>query len=323
MISFIVIGRNEEKNLFTCIESIFNAIKHNNILHYEVIYVDSNSKDDSINIAQRFNEVKIFRIIGECNAAIGRNIGAKESTGDILYFIDGDMEISKEFLALVLNNKQHLKFDFVTGETVDVIDGTIHQARTSNKTLPGGIFLINRKIWIMAEGMKTRFKTGEDLDLGLRLYKLGFSLVMKKELITYHHTKPYLDNTKIWKMLWDKSFFYSRSVLYRDHILNKKMYHGLWLTDKSFIVLLLSITGVLVFPTKLTFFMCVYLCAVILRSIKQKKVSSIPKFVCFFLVFDMLNLVYLLTFFPKSKTLNYVSVVRTNIQFADNVCEEL
>ena len=53
---------------------------------------------------KNFNEVKIYIITGKFNAAIARNIGAKEAKGDV-FFIDGDMEILPDFLPLVYNEK--------------------------------------------------------------------------------------------------------------------------------------------------------------------------------------------------------------------------
>lgn len=101
MISFIVIGKNEAKTLNQCFKSIFKTVEYNNLNEYEINYVGSDSTDTSIEIAMQFKGIRIFKITGVCNAAIGRNIGAKESKGDVLYFIDGDMEIMPNFLPLV------------------------------------------------------------------------------------------------------------------------------------------------------------------------------------------------------------------------------
>ena len=106
-ISFIVIGRNEGWKLTRCLKSIIELIKHNNLSSYEIIYVDSNSTDDSIRVAMSFNDINVFRISGIFNAAIARNIGARESTGDVLFFIDGDMELNKEFLPSVYTTARH------------------------------------------------------------------------------------------------------------------------------------------------------------------------------------------------------------------------
>ena len=79
MISFIVIGKNEAKYLARCIQSIRKTIEYNKLKKYEIIYVDSNSTDDSIKRVLKFKYVKIFKITSKPNAAIARNIGARES----------------------------------------------------------------------------------------------------------------------------------------------------------------------------------------------------------------------------------------------------
>jgi len=40
MISFIVIGKNEGWKLTKCFESIFNTVAYNQVMNYELIYVD-------------------------------------------------------------------------------------------------------------------------------------------------------------------------------------------------------------------------------------------------------------------------------------------
>ena len=70
MISFIIIGRNEGWKLSKCFESVFKTIKQNKLEKYEVIYVDSDSTDDSIKRAQSNNCIKTFKITSKPNAAI-------------------------------------------------------------------------------------------------------------------------------------------------------------------------------------------------------------------------------------------------------------
>ena len=89
MISFIIIGRNEGQKLTKCFESVLNTIEFNSLRDYEVIYVDSNSTDDSIERAKKFNNIKIFRLTRDVNAAIARNLGVEKSKGDVLFFILG------------------------------------------------------------------------------------------------------------------------------------------------------------------------------------------------------------------------------------------
>jgi len=253
MISFIVIGRNEEDNLRRCFRSIYSAVSQNNRIDYEIIYVDSNSSDNSIAVTKEFKEIKIFCITGYCNAAIARNIGAKESSGSLLFFIDGDMEIEKEFLSHVLDQNMSLIHDLVTGQVIDIVDGcpdTFRYSSTStyNQLLPGGVFIIKRSCWESVDGMRTKFNTGEEPDLGYRLLKKGFLIKRIQETITRHYTYPEQGLKGKWKEILNRSAFNPRCVTYRDHIFNKYMYLGMWTLDKTFILLIISIFFMFIIP---------------------------------------------------------------------------
>ena len=104
MISFIVIGKNEGWRLTNCLDSILIFISNENITDFEIIYVDSNSTDDSIQRARAYRAVKVYLITGNCNSAIARNVGAQQAKYNILFFLDGDMELLPEFFEFVCIN---------------------------------------------------------------------------------------------------------------------------------------------------------------------------------------------------------------------------
>ena len=52
MICFIIIGRNEGHKLVSCINSIKRTVDANNMGDYEVIYVDSKSTDNRIDLGE-------------------------------------------------------------------------------------------------------------------------------------------------------------------------------------------------------------------------------------------------------------------------------
>jgi glycosyltransferase involved in cell wall biosynthesis len=304
MISFIVIGRNEAKNLSRCLKSIYGTIFFNNLASYEIIYVDSKSTDESVNIVQEFKEIKVIILTGDTNAAIGRNVGAIESKGNILFFIDADMEIDKGFISDTIDKNGNLEYEIVSGQVVDIIKGE-RFARNSGQFL-GGIFLIKKPIWQAVDGMKTKYKTGEDLDLGLRSFKKGFPLKRKIKVIANHYTVYRMDRVKTWKMLWNKSFFYARAVLYRDHLFNRQMYALLWRNDKTAVILSLLILCCLLFPSCLFLFFFIYLLTLFLKSKKQKNSLSLFESIIFFMLSDSLNVFYFFAFYPKNKKVKYV-----------------
>jgi len=93
MISVIIPVYNSSKTLEKCLKSIFNS----NFKDYEVIIVDDQSKDNSIEIAKKF-DVIIIRNNTNSGPGIARNNGAKIAKGDILAFVDSDCVVPKDWL---------------------------------------------------------------------------------------------------------------------------------------------------------------------------------------------------------------------------------
>lgn len=322
MISFIIIGYNEEKFLDMCFQSIYNAILCAQINKYEIIYVDSNSSDKSIAIACVYKEVKIFKIIGKCNAAIARNIGAKEAQGDIFFFIDGDMEINKDFIPSVIDENGNLIHDLISGQIIDKFhDSNFSRVwespRFSIKLLynPGnyqvlssGVFIIKKDLWVSMNGMRTKFKSGEELDLGLRLARKGYFLFMNEKVITLHNTVPYYDRKRMWKMFTSGRLFYSRAMILRKHFFNTHTYPYFFYGDKTFIVLIASVFLSIVVPHWMIIFISVYFLSLIFRSLKQKKFLYSLNFFCYFLFSDITNLLFFFFFYPVDKKLEYICI---------------
>ena len=256
MISFIIIGRNESWKLTKCIQSVFDSILYNELSNYEIIYIDSDSNDDSLERAKLFNQVKIFRITGDINAAVARNVGVKKSKGNVLFFIDGDMEIYPSFLKNVYNKKNGLIDEFVSGNWnnyfYDSHDNLIEKKTFLDikedrlETTTGGLFLLKRSNWELVGGMNNRFKKSQDIDLGLRLSSKNIFLLRKKEIAANHHSIAYRNKDRIWKELFSSKHLYGRSFLYREHILNKYMYKRLFRIDYSLLLLLVCLIVVII-----------------------------------------------------------------------------
>jgi len=90
MLSIIIITKNEEKMLPRLLESI----KEQGYKEYEVIVSDSNSADNTREIAKKYG----CKIVEGGLPSIGRNNGAKSAKGDILLFLDADVLLPKNFL---------------------------------------------------------------------------------------------------------------------------------------------------------------------------------------------------------------------------------
>lgn len=317
MISFIIIGRNEGWKLTKCFKSVFKAIEHNKLKDYEVIYVDSKSTDNSIERAKQFPNIRIFQITGDCNAAIGRNIGAKEAQGDIFFFIDGDMEINLNFLKKYLVNQKN--YPCITGQVVDYIHNqnwnflktSYHNKRISSQrkvNSTGGVFIIKTNLWKLSGGMRTKYKRGQDLDFSLSLSKKGYRILRIPDVICIHHTISHSDENRMWQNIANLNVFYNKSVLFRDHFLNKYLYKSLLRKEYTMLIMFLSaLLAIFIHPA----YLIVYFIAILLRSAsntkKSFKVNRIYFFkrLAYYIIKDFLVIMMFFIFFPKNKKIRY------------------
>jgi len=318
MISFIIIGHNEGWKLPKCIQSIFDTIEKNDLSNYEVIYVDSKSNDNSIEIAKQFKGIKIFQITGVCNAAIARNIGAKESKGNSLFFIDGDMEIQFDFLPLVYNKNTGLIYEFVSGQWINYnynSDGkliskeeyNIKNYSDSYQSITGGLFLIKRHIWFKVSGMKNKMRRSQDLDIALRLSKHKIFLLRKKELLAIHHTIPYNDKVRMWKMLFSGALLF-KIVLLRENFFNKYEWRLFLRGNYTLFMLLFSIFISFLFFNP--FLMLIYFLTVIIRTLIRKD-RSIRLFFTNLAYFPLSEVSFIFAFFfywPRNHKEEYVLI---------------
>ena len=88
LISVIIPTYNSEKYIQKCISSVLNQTYEN----FEIIIIDNNSSDNTINIINSFssNKIKILNVVNNGNISISRNLGIKNSTGSWIAFLDSD-----------------------------------------------------------------------------------------------------------------------------------------------------------------------------------------------------------------------------------------
>jgi glycosyltransferase involved in cell wall biosynthesis len=309
MISFIVIGKNEGSKLLTCINSIYKSIELCKLSSYEIIFVDSNSSDNSIDLVSKFNEVKIFKLTGKCNAALARNTGAFESKGEILFFIDGDMELYPSFLQNVMLDGYHLLYPFVTGNLINIVHDSDSRliekslwfenknGSTDNTPVAPGFFLIERKLWLSVNGMRTKYKSAEDPDFGLRLARSGHLLVRRNEILGIHNTISYHDDKRFWNRLKNGIPFYEM-VLLRDHLFNpwasKLFLRRHWSLFYLMVMIIISYTINSILPLG-TYLIIVIMRSMIGKNLRKQFVKSSLRII----IIEILSIFALFFFFPR------------------------
>jgi len=180
-ISMVVIGFNEAGNL----HNTFNAIKNMNYPAHllELIYVDSGSVDNSIEIAKQYCD-KVFIEPEWPTAARNRNMGLIECSHPYCHFLDGDIEIDPDYIQHAVNKLLETDVQVVCGYLEEKSKKglgkiLLHDYSNRNPGLinapgAGGTFLKDALIEI--NGWDERIPRGEEMEIGNRLIKSGYKI---------------------------------------------------------------------------------------------------------------------------------------------------
>lgn len=208
-ISIVIPTYNRLPILQKCLLALENqTLTDAKVNNYEVVVVDDGSSDRTLewlaNNKQQLPHVKTYQQNHQ-GAAAARNLGVKEAVGETIIFIDSDLVVTSNFIqahadALVAGAQKIQSdrlftygavintnnFDNPTAEPYKITDFSAAYFATGNVA-------IARK-WLEAAGL---FDTGfqlygwEDLELGVRLKKLGLKLIKCPAAVGYHWHPPF------------------------------------------------------------------------------------------------------------------------------------
>ncbi len=113
-ISAVINTRNEEKNIAACLESLQFAD--------EIIVVDMESADDTVNIAKKYTD-KIYdhKMVGYVEPA--RNFAISKAVGNWVLILDADERIPKSLAKKLIEITEEDKVDFVRVPRKNIIFG--------------------------------------------------------------------------------------------------------------------------------------------------------------------------------------------------------
>ena len=177
MISIIIPTFNEERYL----PKLLECIKKQTWKNYEVIVADADSDDKTRQIAKKYH----CKIVKGGFPAVGRNNGAKAAKGNILLFLDSDVQFDDNFLKNAVVEFEKRKLDvagcyiYPLGNNVlDKIFFWIFNLWTCSTQIfypnasGGGIFC---KKWLhkKVNGFNEEIRLSEDMDYVKRCGKHG------------------------------------------------------------------------------------------------------------------------------------------------------
>ncbi|GAB63212.1 glycosyltransferase [Candidatus Jettenia caeni] len=183
-----------------------DAIKSSDYPHYEIIVVDDASTDESPQIARQAG-VRVVRMNKQSGPGAARNVGTQNARGDIYFFVDSDVVIHLNSLSCVvskfLNNSeigalfgsydnQPSAINFFS-QYKNLFHHFIHQTSYHNAhTFWAGCGAIRKEVFHKAGGFDAAQypkPSIEDVELGLRIRKCGYKILLVKELQVKHLKK--------------------------------------------------------------------------------------------------------------------------------------
>lgn len=192
VVTFVVIGRNEEKNLGRCLESVRRQSADARIL-----YVDSRSTDRSVEIAKGCAGVEVLVLTDERpSAAKARNAGWRAARGaTFVHFVDGDCVLADGWLPHALAAARDPSVGAVFGRFKEMHPDASIYNRMADLDWPtatgpvetfGGIVLVRRACLEATTGYDETLRVGEDPALALDIRRQGLTVLQTPHLMAHH-----------------------------------------------------------------------------------------------------------------------------------------
>lgn len=210
-ISVVIPNYNGVGLLRANLPSVYNALKGSGV-DYEVIIPDDASKDDSVAFLEK-NYPEIMVVKNPVNLGFSGNInsGLKKATKDLVFALNSDVQLTDDYFIHQLKYFRDPQTFGVMGSLIDpqtnkitdtakypeqtffgIIKSTLN-TQNSEKSLPsfflsGANALIDRKKLEKINYFNELFSPfyGEDVDLGMRAWRMGWVSLYEPKSICYH-----------------------------------------------------------------------------------------------------------------------------------------
>ena len=126
-LSIIIPIYNSEKYLPECLNSLCSQIKNNNV---EIILIDDNSSDKSLNICRKYKKkfkfIKLVIFKVNKGVSVCRNKGIKIASGKYISFVDSDDKLENGSIKLIINKlNKYSKSDILVIRSKEIFSNVI------------------------------------------------------------------------------------------------------------------------------------------------------------------------------------------------------
>ncbi len=212
-LTIIITTYNSERYIWRCIESAGD---------HQIILVDNNSKDNTVNIAKKYGHVKIIRNDKNLGFAAANNQALRLARGEYVFLLNADAFVEKDYIKKLLDfldkNKDYgsvtgklLKLDNSLKKT-KILDGAGHLLfkndlammrghgeKDTNQYKSGELFGVAAAASLYRKKMLDDIKISgeyfdedffayfEDLDIDMRARKKGWKAYYLKDAVAHHY----------------------------------------------------------------------------------------------------------------------------------------
>lgn len=230
--SVILAAHDEGSRLSSTLQSVFETCAG---LDFEVVLVDDGSTDGSVaEAAQRFSRVRLVTFPERQGPGPAKDRGARDSEGDTLVFLDAHTKPERGAIRRLIEQSERLQGDAILVPQVPALDterwqnsrrqlgqGYAVDLRTFNTSwkplrelrpagsrraglyespaLIGCAFAVSRTLYEKLWGQDARMRGWgiEDIDLGLKAWLMGHSVLLDPQATIGHRFRANFDNYQV------------------------------------------------------------------------------------------------------------------------------
>lgn len=211
LVSIIIPAYNQFDYTYKCIKSIQ---LHSGDVSYEVILADDSSTDQTKEIAQLIDGLRVVRTKKNLRFLLNCNHAAKQARGEYILYLNNDTQVQPGWLEPLVRLLEHDQTIGMTGSKLVYPDGRLQEAggilwkdgsawnygHGQNPALPqfnyvkdvdyisGASILIRASLWKSLGGFDEHFAPAycEDSDLAFAVRKAGYRVVYQPQSVVVH-----------------------------------------------------------------------------------------------------------------------------------------
>lgn len=201
--SVVVATYNGGRTLGACLQSLQNL----DYPDYEIIVVDDGSTDNTAEILEGFNGIRVIRQPNR-GLSVARNAGIEAATGEVIAFTDSDCEVDRDWLYHLVRQMVSSRAAGVGGPNITPPEGTLASkvvalapghathvliSHQEAEHVPGCNMAFTRTALERVGGFDPVFrKAGDDVDIIWRMQDAGMKVGFSTAGFVWHHRRPTL-----------------------------------------------------------------------------------------------------------------------------------